>query len=115
MSTYEDALATFTKEMDAMGINYHEPLYHAICKYLGGAIHQRDASLVACSDAAEVKLIKKNFLMGKLGMEDGPELDAAIEQVCGHLGQSNRQKHRATFYYLLVGTLHKESHFIDTE
>jgi hypothetical protein len=115
MSTYEDAYAQFTKEMDAIGISYHEPLYHAICKHLGGAIHNKDASLVACSDPKEVALIKKNFLMGKLELEDAPVLDAAIEEVCGHLGPSNRQKHRATFYYLLVGRFHKESVFIDVE
>ena len=115
MGTYEEALAVFKKEMDDMGINYHEPLYHAICDHLGGSIHQKDASLVACSDPSELKTIKNNFLIGKLGLEDGPELDDAIGEICGHLGQSNRQKHRATFYYLLVGKFRKESVFIDHE
>jgi hypothetical protein len=113
MSAYEKVLAKFKEEMDEMGINYHEPLFHAICDHLGPSIHQADASLVACSDPAERKTIKTNFLMGKLGLEDGPKLDAVIDEVCGHLGQSNRQKHRPTFYYLLVATLHMESHFID--
>ena len=50
--------------------------------------------------------------MGKLGLPDGPELDSAIEQVCGAMGVSNRQKHRATFYYLLVAILKKEDVFL---
>jgi hypothetical protein len=113
MSTYEEALAVFKKEMDEMGISYHEELYHQIVNHLGPSIHNRDASLVACSDPEEVKTIKNNFLMGKLGLEDSPALDKAIEEVCGHLGDSNRNKHRATFYYLLVAILRKEDVFID--
>lgn len=111
MPTYEESLKVFKKEMDDLGISYHEEIYHAIVDHLGPSIHHDDASKVACSDADEKALIKKNFLIGELGMEDSPKLDHAIEQVCGNLGQSNRNKHRATFYYLLVAILEKESHF----
>ena len=114
MATYEDVLAGFKEEMKEMGLSYHEGLYHEITKYLGPSIYQRDSSLVACSDPKELETIKTNFLIGKLGLEDGPELDKALQEVCGGMGKSNRNKHRATFYYLLVGILHKESVFIDT-
>lgn len=115
MPTYEEAFEGFKNEVDSLGIHIHEDMYHAITKYLGPAIHDKDASLVACSDATERETIKKNFLIGKLAMEDGPHLDAAIEEVCHALGESNRTKHRATFYYLLVAILRKESVFIDHE
>ncbi len=115
MATYDEAHKSFTDEMDNIGINYHGDLYHAITKHLGPSIHDNDASKVACSDPNELKTVKENFLMGKLGLEDGPELDAAIAQVCGHMGDSNRHKHRATFYYLLVGIFRKESMFIDVD
>ena len=111
MATYEEAYKTFTEEMNGMGLQHHEELYHAILNYLGPSIHQKDASLVACSDPKELETIKRNFLIGKLGLEDGPKLDEAIEQVCGAMGTSNRNKHRATFYYLLVGILKKEEVF----
>lgn len=113
MATYEDAHAAFTKDMKDLGIHYHEDLYHAVMKYLGPSVYDRDASLVACSDPSELERVKQNFLIGKLGLEDGPELDTAIEQVCGYLGQSNRNKHRPTFYYLLVALLEQEQHFLE--
>lgn len=112
MPTYEEALAEFKEETKNLGIHIHEELFHAIVDHLGPAIHDRDASLVACSDPEELKTVKENFLMGKLGMPDSPKLDEAIEQVCEALGKSNRNKHRATFYYLLTGILKRESVFV---
>lgn len=112
MPTYEESLTQFKDEAKKLGINIHEDLYHAICDHLGSAMQDRDASLVACSDKKERETIKENFLIGKLKLQDGPHLDNAIEQVCGHMGQSNKHKHRATFYYLLVGLLKKEYVFI---
>lgn len=112
MSTYESAHKRFTDELAVLGIHHHDEIYHAITKHLGPSIHDKDASLVACSDPKELATIKTNFLMGKLGLPDGPELDSAIEQVCGAMGVSNRQKHRATFYYLLVAILKKEDVFL---
>lgn len=113
MPTYEEAFAVFKQEVDNLGISVHEELYHAIVKYLGPSIHNKDASLVACSDKAELETIKKSFLIGKLGMEDGPRLDEVLKEVCHGLGESNRNKHRATFYYLLVAILKKESVFLE--
>ncbi len=115
MPTYEESLEQFKAETRELGIHIHEELYHAIFDHLGPAVQDRDASLVACSDDEELKTVKENFLIGKLGLEDGPELDSAIKQVCGALGQSNRNKHRTTFYYLLTGILKKESVFISQD
>ena len=115
MPTYEEALSVFKAEMDNLGISYHEDLYHEITKHLGPSIHDNDASKVACSDPEELKTIKTNFLIGKLGMEDTPRLDSVLQEACGALGHSNRNKHRATFYYLLVAILKKEDAFISVE
>ena len=115
MSTYEEAFATFTKELDALGLSYHEEMYHAIVRHLGPSIHDNDASKVACSDPSELETVKTSFLIGKLGMEDSPRLDEVIQEVCHALGQSNRNKHRATFYYLLTAILGKESVFIKVD
>ncbi len=114
MATYEEAFETFTKEMNDLGLHYHEELYHEITKHLGPSIHDNDASKVACSDPNELKTIKENFLIGKLGMHDSEHLDEAIQQVCGALGESNRHKHRATFYYLLTAILQKEEVFVES-
>lgn len=113
MATYEEALEEFKVEMSNLEMFYHEEMYEKITKYLGPSIHQKDASLVACSDPKELETIKNNFLIGKLGMDKNENLDSIIQEVCGLMGQSNRKKHRATFYYLLVARLQKEGVFIE--
>ncbi|MCB0628385.1 MAG: DUF2853 family protein [Saprospiraceae bacterium] len=112
MATFEDTSAEFKAAMNGLGLHYHEELYDAISKYLGPAIYNQDASLVSCSDPDELKTIKTNFLIGKLGMDDSPQLDKIITEICHGLGQSNTKKHRSTFYYLLTAVLNKESVFI---
>lgn len=102
MTKYDEAYVELSNDLMLMGFHLHEELYHAILTHLGPSIHDADAKLVACSDEKELKTVKKNFLIGKLGLEDGPALDESIQQVCEAMGQSNRRKHRATFYYLLT-------------
>ena len=85
-----------------------DALISAVFKGLGPAVHNKDASLVSCSDPAELATVKKNFLIKKLGMSDGPELDAAIKEVCESM-KATRQKSRVTFYYLLTKKFGKES------
>ncbi|HPR00583.1 MAG TPA: DUF2853 family protein, partial [Saprospiraceae bacterium] len=60
-------------------------------------------------DPQELERVKKNFLIKKLGLKDGPELDKAIAKVVDTFGSSNRNKYRAIFYYLLVKEFKKES------
>ncbi|RUS65258.1 DUF2853 family protein [Pseudorhodobacter sp. E13] len=68
----------------------------------GPSIYKDDASTVSASDAAELDRIKKNFLMGKLGLMDGTGLDEGIDAVIERYGRSNRNKYRAVVYYMLV-------------
>ena len=111
MATFEETVKVFEAEMDRLGIHYHDDLFQAITKSLGPSIYNADSSRVSCSDQSELDTVKNNFLIGKLGLEDGPELDAAIKEVCGALGSSNPNKYRACFYYLLVGKFHRELMF----
>ena len=53
--------------------------------------------------------VKANFLIKKLGLADGPALDAAIKEVCEAMGSANRNKYRALFYAALVKKFGKES------
>lgn len=75
----------------------------------GPAIYSDDASTVAGSDPAELETIKKNFLMKKLGLEDGPKLMEAINAVIDTYGRSNRSKYRAVVYYMLVKHFGKDA------
>lgn len=75
----------------------------------GPAIYDNDAQTVAASDPAELERIKTNFLIRKLGLKDGPELMEGINAAIDTYGKSERNKHRAVFYYLLVKHFGKEA------
>ncbi|MEN0041700.1 MAG: DUF2853 family protein [Pseudomonadota bacterium] len=75
----------------------------------GPSIYNADASTVASSDPEELERIKKNFLMKKLGLGDGPQLDEAMDSVITTYGKSNRNKYRAVVYYMLTKHFKKES------
>jgi hypothetical protein len=75
----------------------------------GPSIYDADASTVAASQDHELETVKENFLMKKLGLPDGPALMEGINKVINQYGQSERNKYRAVFYYLLVKHFGKES------
>jgi len=75
----------------------------------GPAIYSVDSSTVAGTDASELETIKANFLMKKLGLADGPKLMEAIDAVITTYGKSERSKHRAVVYYMLVKHFGKEA------
>jgi hypothetical protein len=87
------ALASVTPDLD---------LLRRVAIGLGPAIYNADASLVSGNDAAELDTVRNNFLIRKLGLNDGPELTSAIDGVLDTYGRSNRNKHRAVVYYLLT-------------
>ncbi|WP_371055838.1 MULTISPECIES: DUF2853 family protein [unclassified Rhodosalinus] len=75
----------------------------------GPAIYDADASTVASSQPGELETVKQNFLVKKLGLKDGPELDDAIQKVIETYGASERNKYRAVVYYLLTKHFGKEA------
>lgn len=76
---------------------------------LGPSIYNADSETVASSQPSELETVKANFLVKKLGLSDGPELDSAISSVVETYGQSERNKYRAVVYYLLTKHFGKES------
>lgn len=77
----------------------------------GPAIYDADSAKVAASDAGEIETVKKNFLIKKLGLPDGPKLDEAIAAVIDTYGRSERSKYRAVVYYMLTKHFGKEAVF----
>ncbi|WP_323035197.1 DUF2853 family protein [Pararhodobacter sp.] len=75
----------------------------------GPSIYDADASTVAGSQPGEIETVKKNFLIKKLGLTDGPALDEAIAAVINTYGKSERNKYRAVVYYMLTKHFGKES------
>ena len=75
----------------------------------GPSIYNNDASTVSGSDAAELATVKNNFLIKKLGLSDGKNLDDGIAAVMEKYGKSNRNKYRAVVYYMLAKHFKKQS------
>lgn len=75
----------------------------------GPSIYNDDAATVSGSDPDELARVKQNFLIKKLGLKEGPDLDKGIDAVIEKYGRSNRNKYRAVVYYLLTKHLKRES------
>lgn len=110
MSKRDDLIAKYAEELSTKcNVKPDLALLTKVTIGCGPAIYSEDASTVAGSDAAELETIKKNFLMKKLGLPESPKLMEAINAVIDVYGRSNRSKHRAVVYYLLVKHFGKEA------
>jgi hypothetical protein len=75
----------------------------------GPSIYSADSETIAATQPEELETVKKNFLIRKLGLKDGPELMAAINSAIETYGRSERNKYRPVVYYMLVKHFRKES------
>lgn len=109
MSKFDEKVEMYVANAKELGLNIPADLLAKVAKGLGPSIYLGDASLVSGSDDEELGRVKANFLIKKLGLADGPELDAAVKEAVNAMGSSNRNKHRAIVYALLVMKFKKES------
>lgn len=109
MSKLDELISSYQDEAKKLNIAIDSDLLTKVTKGLGPSVYNADSSKVASSDQAELDRIKTNFLIGKLGLADGPKLNEAIQEVVNTFGSGSRSKHRALFYYLLVKKFGKES------
>ncbi len=79
-----------------------------IVKHLGIALQSKDASLVSCTDQAELDRVREKWCMKKLAATDGAACDATIQKVCTQMS-ADRNKQRVTFYYLVAKHMGKLS------
>lgn len=100
MSKLDDLLVKYTADLEGVGEKVDQNFLRAVAKACGPAIYRKDASLVALSDKAEVERVRKNFLIGKLGLKDSEKLDEGIAAV--KKTYTKRSKFRVVFYYLLA-------------
>lgn len=107
MSKFDEAVEKYSADLKDIGVAFNAELLSAVAKGLGPSIYNQDSSMVACSDAEELARVKTNFLIGKLGLADGPALDDALKAVCSQYDK--RFKYRAVMYYLLVEKFGKQS------
>ena len=109
MGKRDDLIAKYADDLKTKcGMTLDMDLLTKVTIGCGPAIYNADASTVAGSDKAELETVKANFLVKKLGLKDGPELDAAIDAVIETYGRSERNKHRAVIYYMLTKHFGKE-------
>jgi len=110
MSKRDDLIAKYAADLkDKCGVNPDMDLLTKVTVGLGPSIYNADSSTVSGSDEKELATVKNNYLIKKLGLKDGADLDKGIASVMDTYGQSNRNKYRAVVYYLLCVHFKKAS------
>lgn len=110
MSKRDELIAKYAGDLkEKCKVNPDMDLLTKVTIGCGPSIYNADASTVSGSDQAELDTVKNNFLIGKLGLKNGPELDKGIDSVMEQYGRSNKNKYRAVVYYLLTKHFKKES------
>ncbi len=112
MGKRDDLIAKYAGDLKTKcGMTPDMDLLTKVTIACGPAIYDADAETVAASQDGELETVKRNFLMKKLGLADGPELMAAINSVIETYGRSERNKYRAVVYYMLTKHFGKEKVF----
>ncbi len=110
MSRRDDLIAKYAADLkEKCGMTADMNLLTKVTIGCGPAIYNDDASTVSGTDQSELDTVKNNFLIKKLGLSDGPDLDAGIAKAIETYGKSNRNKYRAVVYYMLTKHFGKES------
>ena len=110
MSKRDELIAKYATDLkDKCGVNADMDLLTKVTIGCGPSIYNADSATVSGSDPSELDTVKNNFLINKLGLKDGADLDKGIQAVMDTYGQSNRNKYRVVVYYLLTKRFKKES------
>lgn len=110
MGKITDAIPGLCETAKGVDNKVTEELMTVVAKYLGPNLFNKDASLVAYSDKAELERIRENFVKKKLAIKDSDaDIDAAIKSVGEKYGMSVRNKKRAVVYACLMSHYGKDS------
>jgi len=110
MSKRDELIAKYAADLkDKCGVTPDMDLLTKVTIGCGPSIYNADSSTVAGSDKKELDTVKNNFLIKKLGLKDGADLDKGIDAVMDQYGRSNKSKYRAVVYYLLTKHFKKEA------
>lgn len=110
MSAREELIKKYAADLkEKCGVTPNMDLLTKVVIGCGPSIYNADSSTVAGTQHSEIDTVKKNFLIKKLGLPDGPDLEPAISAVLEKYGHSNKHKYRAVVYYLLTLHFKKES------
>lgn len=110
MSKRDDLIEKYAADIkDKFGENADMDLLKKVTVGLGPSIYNLDSAKVSGGDQKELDTVKNNYLIKKLGLKDGAELDTAVRSVMEKYGSSNKNKHRAVVYYMLCKHFKKAS------
>ncbi len=110
MSKRDDLIAKYAGDLRSKcGMEPDMALLTKVTIGCGPTIYSQDSETVAASDPEELERVRRNFLIKKLGLADGPKLKEAIDAVIATYGRSERNKFRAVVYYMLVKHFAKEA------
>jgi len=102
LSKKEQKIALYKEDILHHFNEVDEEFLAIVVKNLGPSIYRANAEIVSCDKDKELKTVKNNFLIKKLGLSKGDErLDTMINEVCKELSNTDK-KYRATFYYRLA-------------
>ena len=103
MSKRDELIAVYAADLkEKCGVTADMDLLTKVTVGCGPSIYNKDAATVAGTQQSELDTVKNNFLIKKLGLKDGADLDKGIEAVMEKYGKSNKNKYRAVVYYLLA-------------
>ena len=109
MSKRDELIAKYAADLkDKCGVTADMDFLTKVTIGCGPSIYNKDSSTVSATDPNEIATVKNNFLIKKLGLKDGPDLDKAIDAVMDQYGRSTKAKYRAVVYYLLAKHFKKE-------
>jgi hypothetical protein len=110
MSKRDELIEKYATDLkDKCGVTPDMDLLTKVVIGCGPSIYNKDASTVSGTDEKELDTVKNNFLIKKLGMSDGADLDKGIDGVMEKYGRSNKNKYRAVVYYLLAVHFKKQA------
>ena len=110
MSKRDDLIAKYAADLkEKCGLTADMALLTKVTIGCGPSIYNPDAATVSGTQQSELDTVKNNFLIKKLGLKDGADLDKGIDAVLEKYGKSNKNKYRAVVYYLLALHFKKES------
>ena len=110
MSARDELIVKYAADLkDKCGVSPNMDLLTKVTIGCGPSIYNADSATVAGSQQSELDTVKNNFLIKKLGLADGTNLDAGIDAVMEKYGRSNKNKYRAVIYYLLTVHFKKEN------
>lgn len=110
MSKRDDLIVKYAADLkEKCGVTPDMALLTKVTIGCGPSIYNADAATVSGTQQSELDTIKNNFLIKKLGLKEGADLDKGIDAVLEKYGKSNKNKYRAVVYYLLAVHFNKES------